>query len=260
MGRFVDIPGTRIWLEESDSGEAVVFLHGMACDLRVWEPVVGAVGEGFRLIRYDARGYGRSPTPEPGSAPYAHGDDLAALLDVLGIDSATVVGHSMGGGNAVDFALRHPERLRKLVLISPVVQATPLTEGVKALLGRIAEAMKANGRAAAADAWISGNREEFVLDEAADEIAVQMAADYSFWHFANDSPVTKLDPPAYDRLAEITAPVQVFTGALEGEMYQDLARRLESHCPDATWTAIPGVGHWLPCARPDVVAAAVGAP
>ncbi len=98
------------------SGPALVFINSLGCDLRIWDGVVPALMDRFHVLRYDKRGHGLTDAP-PG--PYTireHSQDLAGLLDALAIDTAVLVGISVGGLVAMDFALLHPERVRGLVL------------------------------------------------------------------------------------------------------------------------------------------------
>jgi pimeloyl-ACP methyl ester carboxylesterase/CubicO group peptidase (beta-lactamase class C family) len=105
-----DIPGARLYYEESGSGVPVIFLHGHSFDRRQWEPQVAAFERCYRVIRYDLRGYGRSSLPKEGGA-FLHADDLLALMDFLGIERAHLVGLSLGGFVVTDFLALHPQRV-----------------------------------------------------------------------------------------------------------------------------------------------------
>jgi pimeloyl-ACP methyl ester carboxylesterase len=94
-----------------------VFLHGFASDLHTWDGVWSALGQKVAAVRYDLRGFGRSSRAPPSA--FTHADDLRAILDAIAIEQCDLVGVSMGGGVALNFALDHPERIRNLVLISP---------------------------------------------------------------------------------------------------------------------------------------------
>ena len=96
---------------------AVLLIGSLGSTSEMWEPQVAALAERFRVVRYDARGHGRSPVP-PG--PYALDDlvdDAVALLDRLGIDRASVVGLSLGGMTALRMAAREPARVDRLVVL-----------------------------------------------------------------------------------------------------------------------------------------------
>jgi pimeloyl-ACP methyl ester carboxylesterase len=128
--RFVETEGARLYVEEAGDGHAVVFLHPGLWDCRTWDPQFELFADRYHVVRYDARGYGRSTRPEPGVA-YSHVRDLLAMLDDSGIDRAALVGCSMGGTNEVDFVLEHPDRVLALVLVAAGVdgfEGTPEQE------------------------------------------------------------------------------------------------------------------------------------
>jgi pimeloyl-ACP methyl ester carboxylesterase len=105
----VEVNGGRLEYELAGAGPAVAFLHPGLWDRRAWDDQFDVFAERHRVVRHDARGYGRSSRPEPGR-PYSHVEDLGAVLDAAGIDRAALVGCSMGGGTALHFALVHPDR------------------------------------------------------------------------------------------------------------------------------------------------------
>jgi pimeloyl-ACP methyl ester carboxylesterase len=106
--------GALAW-ESAGEGPAVVFLHPGLWDGRVWDEQFAVFSRTYRVLRFDFRGYGRSSRPDPG-LPYSHVSDLSAVMDAAGIERASLVGNSMGGRVAIDFALTHPERVDALVL------------------------------------------------------------------------------------------------------------------------------------------------
>ena len=115
---FVDVDGTRLRLVDTGRGTPVVFIHGFGASLYSWRrtlpPVVAA---GYRGIAFDNRGFGFSGKPAHGYSNGAYARLVTTLLDSLGIASAVLVGHSMGGAIAAEVALAHPDRVRGLVLI-----------------------------------------------------------------------------------------------------------------------------------------------
>ena len=112
---FVDVGDGRVWFEKAGDGPSIVFLHPGLWDSRTWDDQFADFSATYRCVRYDFRGYGRSDRPEPGRS-YSHVDDLAAVMDAVGIDRAALVGCSMGGSTAIDAALVHPGRVTALVL------------------------------------------------------------------------------------------------------------------------------------------------
>jgi CubicO group peptidase (beta-lactamase class C family)/pimeloyl-ACP methyl ester carboxylesterase len=99
-----------LYYEEKGRGEPVVLLHGHSLDRTQWDPQFDALAARHRVIRYDLRGYGRSPDPVAGEA-FLHVADLAAVLDGLGLRKAHLVGLSLGGFVVTDFLARRPDRV-----------------------------------------------------------------------------------------------------------------------------------------------------
>ena len=115
MEGFADIGGNTLWYESAGAGPAVVLVHSDIADRRMWYDQIEPFLAHGRVVRYDRRGYGLSPLP-PG--PYSEAGDLDALLDVLGIERAALVGLSMGGATAIDFALTYPDKVTALIPVA----------------------------------------------------------------------------------------------------------------------------------------------
>ena len=95
-----------------------MFLHPGLWDRRTWDGHLERYAGRYRVIRYDARGYGRSTRPEPGR-PYSHVEISIAVMDAVEIERAALIGCSMGGATAVETASEHPSRVDALVLAAP---------------------------------------------------------------------------------------------------------------------------------------------
>jgi len=107
----------RLYVEESGSGEPIVFVHEFAGDHRAWEPQVRYFSRRYRCITYAARGY--PPSDVPGADHYSQDRarlDILAVLDGLGLDKAHICGLSMGGFAALHFGIHHPERALSLIV------------------------------------------------------------------------------------------------------------------------------------------------
>lgn len=112
-------PGRFIFYTDEGSGTAVLYLHGMTCDGSDWAWLASDLSADHRSIVIDHRGHGRS-TPTERYSTRLFADDAAAVLDGLGIGSAIVVGHSMGGGVASALAVQRPDLVAALLLVDPV--------------------------------------------------------------------------------------------------------------------------------------------
>jgi pimeloyl-ACP methyl ester carboxylesterase len=123
-------------LHHRDSGgdaQAVVLAHAIGCDHRMWDALAERLQPQFRVVRFDARGHGRSPVPP---RPYSLDDlagDALALIDKLGLEKVHWVGLSMGAMIGMAFALAYPERLGRLVLANTTSSYGP--EGPRHVAG-----------------------------------------------------------------------------------------------------------------------------
>jgi pimeloyl-ACP methyl ester carboxylesterase len=114
--------GPALFYEDDGSGPPVVFLADWAQDTSIWFRLLPELRIGFRLVRYDLRGQGRSGAPSDDDySIVAHREDLERLLDELGIERAHLVGAGLGGSIALSFAVAHPERVGAVAAIQPHV-------------------------------------------------------------------------------------------------------------------------------------------
>src|SRR5579872_5708644 len=129
QGQFADVNGTRLYYLDEGSGHPLVLIHGWPMSARMWDDQARVLSRYYRVIRYDRRGFGRSPgTPwKEGSAEHDLGD-LEALLQHLGIFRTYVLGHSAGGSVAIAFTLAHPEQVDALILHGAVPDGFVLPE------------------------------------------------------------------------------------------------------------------------------------
>jgi len=117
--------GVKLAYEEQGEGEPLLFVQGLGYDRHGFGPLPGLLAEDFRVLVFDNRGVGDSDVPEgPYSVPMMAADAIA-VLDAAGIESAHVLGVSLGGFIAQELALSYPERLRKLVLVSTAPGSVP---------------------------------------------------------------------------------------------------------------------------------------
>jgi pimeloyl-ACP methyl ester carboxylesterase len=203
----------RLHYEREGEGLPVIFLHAGVADCRMWQPQVAAFAEHFDVIRPDTRGFGRSQLPVMRWSPVA---DLLGLIDELDLKPAHLIGCSLGGGIAVDFALQHAERISKLVLVGPSIGGMNAGRKYPDLFAEVRAADEANDLEALNNAemhlFLDGPRRrrgyvrqplrELFLDMNGSNMNVD-------WTTA---PTDDLEPPAAERLHEITAPTLVVVG------------------------------------------------
>jgi pimeloyl-ACP methyl ester carboxylesterase len=237
---FAEVNDTRLYYEIAGSGSPLVLIHGITLDTRMWDDQFDTFAEQYKVLRYDVRGFGRSD--EPPRTPYAHTDDLRALLAFLDIDHAFVTGLSMGGGIAIDYALAYPEATDALILVDSVLGGYQWTEGIPT------EAARARARgvgiAAAKATWLGGP----LFAPARENPAVanrlaQMVETYSGWHWVNDNPLRRPDVLAVERLDRIRVPTLIVLGERDTLDLHRIAEILEQRIPGAVRIVLPGVGH-----------------
>ena len=114
---YIEAAGARLHVEEHGDGYPIIFVHELGSDLRQWEDQVRYFSRAYRCIAYNARGYPPSDVPEdPTAYGWEHSvDDIAAVMNGLGIDRSHVVGLSMGAYAALQFGLRYPQRVSAIV-------------------------------------------------------------------------------------------------------------------------------------------------
>ena len=125
---FLEVAGVRLHVRDTgpSGAPAVILLHGFGSSLQTWDDWSTALDHDFRVVRYDQPGFGLTGTDPSGDYSDTRATDiLAGLMDRLGLQRATIVGHSMGGRIAWTFASTHPERVEKLVLMAPDGFASP---------------------------------------------------------------------------------------------------------------------------------------
>jgi pimeloyl-ACP methyl ester carboxylesterase len=115
---FVTIHGHRRAFVKVGSGPAVLLLHGLGRDHTTWDPVIEVLSRRHTVIAPDLLGHGQSDKPRADYSVGGFANGMRDLLTVLGIDKVTVVGHSFGGGVAMQFAYQFPERTERLVLVA----------------------------------------------------------------------------------------------------------------------------------------------
>lgn len=205
---FLPVEGAELHYAVSGSGPAVVMVHAGIADLRMWDDQVPALSESYTVVRYDLRGFGRTRA-RPG--PYSNRQDLADLLDHLGIDRAVVVGCSMGGVIALDFVLERPERASGLVWVCSGISGEMAPDEVfdprEIALFEESEAAEVSGdaeRAAALDVriWVDGplQPEGRAPAHVRERIHAMSLANYTTAQVDGLEP-QRLDPPAAGRPA-----------------------------------------------------------
>lgn len=251
--------GAHLWYEVAGDGPAVTFIHPGLWDARTWDREFARFADaGFRTVRYDVRGYGRSS--RPGAEPYAHHRDLIAVLDAAGVGRTALVGCSMGGGIAIDTTLEHPDRVRTLVVVASAADGVePLPEEEawwdEATIG-IDEAIEAGDLDRAQDLRLGIWAPLGTQDEAGARIR-EIAFDNLHDLTMDEGAVEELDPPALARLAEVAVPTLVVLGSRDVPYLERMGRLTAAGIAGAEVVTIEDADHVVNLRRPQAFEAVV---
>jgi pimeloyl-ACP methyl ester carboxylesterase len=227
--------------ETAGKGAPVILIHGGFGDRRMWDEQFVPLSQAFRVIRYDHRGFGKSPAPDKAYSPVA---DVARLMDHLKIPRANLVGNSMGGTLALDFALLHPDRTGAVVVIASTAGGYPMTEedrqGVTAVLG----AARDKGTAAAAALWLQHPMVAVAAAHSkASPIVRQMVEENQRVFLMEHWPEEPMTPPAFERLADLKANVLFIVGDKDVALVREGARASAERIKRAKLEMIAGADH-----------------
>jgi pimeloyl-ACP methyl ester carboxylesterase len=245
------VPGAELYYEAEGDGVAIVLVHGLALDARMWDDQVLALKDIARVVRYDARGFGRSKRDAETS--YSHAGDLWRLLDHLEIDKAVLVGLSMGGRTVVEATLAAPERVRALVLLDAVLDGVPWDPDSERGIQAIGEGLRAGGLGEAKEAWL--RHDFFAPAQRRPDVArrlAEMVGDYSGVNWTSPDPHAP-HPNSIELLATIAAPTTVVVAELDVPCFHVMSDVLAARIPGARKVTIPGVGHMLNMEAPEAV-------
>ncbi len=227
-----------------------LFLHGFGGDLQTWDGVWAAMGEALPALRYDLRGFGRSPAG--GDDSFDHGDDLLAIVDALALPRCDLVGVSMGGSIALDFALDHPERVRRLVLISPGLVGWEWSAPWRARWRAIVEQARAGRMDEARRLWWQHPLFETTRNSAAGPGLWRSIECFAGAQWLRDGQRLRL--PDVERLHQLAPPTLLLTGGRDVEDFRLIADLIEASASDLRRIDFPECGHLLQLERADACA------
>lgn len=246
----VEVRGARLHYQvRGESGPWVVLVHGALVHSGSWADQVPVLSANHRVVTFDIRGYGHSAAIDGHFSISAAADDLQALLGHLGIESTAVVGFSMGGFIAQELALRAPELVRSLVLVST---AARVGGDAAAVFRERASVIERDG--------LDAEREQHVpraFSNAFRTAHPDALRRYAEEVVSNDPAVVAAtfralaDFDAHERLGEVVAPTLIVAGAQDPALGPDAARELAAAIAGATVEVLPDVGHTLHLETPE---------
>ena len=139
-GAYADVNGINLYYETHGEGRPMILLHGGLVSGEMFGPILPALAENHRVIAVDLQGHGRTADIDRPLDIRLMADDIAALIDHLGLDRPDVVGYSLGGGVAFFTAVNHPEKVGKLVMASANIRRDAITSEMLAQKGHVSAA------------------------------------------------------------------------------------------------------------------------
>ena len=252
----VEAEGATLAGERRGEGPPLVLVHGMGSSRAGWDRVVEHLPPDMPLLRYDLRGFGASAADPQGE--YSHADDLAALLDALGIARASLCGLSMGGAIAASLAIADPARIARLVLVSPALAGWEWSDEWRSLWRAVGGAAKAGDLARARDLWFAHPMFKAARENPAATAELRHEIDLfpgRQWFSDRQRPVL----PDVDRLHAIACPALLLTGARDFADFRLIASLIEAAVPNLRRVDYSDAGHMLPLEQPAQVAAEIAA-
>ncbi|HEV3380323.1 MAG TPA: alpha/beta fold hydrolase [Trebonia sp.] len=247
---FIATDGGEVWADDSGGdGRPLVLLHPGTGDSRIWEPILPALTPKYRVIRYDARGWGKSPAS---AAKFSLLPDLVAVLDHYDVARAPIVGCSQGGAAALGLALGAPERVPAIVLLCPGIPGFPYPEDDDDPL----EAEFERACAAKDVEALAGVMQRVWGKSGATPEAMEQLRSAARANIANGD-LEEEDSPVFDRLEEIAVPTALLVGDADYPPLVESNKQAAARIPGCAFTLVPGMDHLPPLREPDVVLATI---
>jgi pimeloyl-ACP methyl ester carboxylesterase len=245
MGQPIDTGDIELWTERRGQGPDVLLIAGLGDPAEAWQPQLNGLADRYLITAFDNRGAGRTPLGEGHHlSATTMANDAAALLGALGVSNVHVAGFSMGSAIAQELALRHPELVRSLVLISTYARPDALFRSQLNFWRWLAEvAPSEHAFFEAFFTWVYTPRAH--ADGTVDQIVEEALA------FPHQQPVEAfqaqvdvcLAHDTSDRLAEIAAPTLVLSGELDLILPPRFGRSVAAGIPNAHFDVMAGEAH-----------------
>ncbi len=245
-GQFAEVERGRLYVEECGArSPTLVLIHDGVVHSAVWDDVWPVFCKEFRVLRYDRRGYGRSPAT---TAWHSETDDLLAILEAHHVPHAVLVASSHGGELAIDFTLQYPERVQQLVLIGAVLSGFPYSDHFLERGMAASEPLRTADVAGAIQRW---SHDPYLIAPG------HAAAQKRLFELLTASPqdlthasLVRPSRPALHRLNEIRAPTLILVGDADIPDVHAHAGAIELGIPDALRIVVKDAGHLMYLEKP----------
>jgi 3-oxoadipate enol-lactonase len=245
-GSFAEVEGSKLYYEECGTApQNVLLVHDGVVNSAVWDEVWSEFCKHFHVIRYDRRGYGRSPAA---TTWYSETDDLLSLLHHLKLNRVALVGSSHGGELSIDFTLAHPEMVQQLVLVGAVVSGMPYSQH---FLDRGKHAFDLLNKGDLKGAISEWSKDKYLIAPGND------AARKRLFDLLSTNPQDMKHPeyllwnkPSLPRLHEIHVPTLILTGDADIPDVHAHAGAIEAGILNARRVVVAGTGHIMYLEKP----------
>ncbi|NDJ76415.1 MAG: alpha/beta hydrolase [Chloroflexi bacterium] len=248
---YVEVNGAQIRYERAGEGPTVILLHAGLVDRHMWLSQFEVFKTYYDVVCYDARGFGA--TTSANDVTYSHCGDLLGVMDALKIQRAALVGLSLGGKTAIDFTVENPTRVSALVPVCAALSGFQLNSEVLKGFRAQFEAAQNRGDVAAQieillRVWVDGP------ERTPDHVPADVRYQVQVMHVqlkakqareGQVSPPQEIDPPAFQRLAGITAPTLIIQGDMDMPDVLAVSELLEQHIPFARKVMVPHAAHMV---------------
>jgi len=240
---WIQVPDARLFFEMQGQGRSVILLHGGFMDRRLWDPQFDELAEHFQVVRYDARGHGRS---EASLAEFSYDQDLVAVLDQLELESAVLAAFSRSCNAALTLALRHPRRVDGLVLAAPGFNSFPYSAEYVDYLHDLLQTGE-SGRTEQAIGAIMDNPYWRLEESRAKERewleGIMRENGHLFrWYLESTH---REEVPLLPHLGEIGAPTLLVMPERDSPDNQRVFRMLDDRLPAVQGVTVPEAGHFV---------------
>lgn len=248
---FINVEGGKIYYESAGEGENIVLIHDGLIHHEIWDGQFHVLAKDYRVVRYDRRGYGKSTYPE---ASFSNIEDLNQVFLHLQIDHATVFGMSAGGGLAMDFTLKYPEKVNKLVLVGAVVSGYGYSSHMLTRGGRVQDlrAMLSDPQKIIKYFGWEDPYQMYSENKKAKEKSFKLLKENpQNADFRKSQFVVPADRPAVKFLSEIKIPALVVVGEFDHPDVHAHSGVIEVGIPNARREIIMDAAHLVPMEQPE---------
>lgn len=240
---LAELTDASIGYDVHGQGDPLVLVPGLGATLALWQPVLNSLQRHFCVVRLDNRGVGQSVARRPARTVRDYSADLLELLDHLQINRAHVMGLSLGGVVAQRFAVDHPDRIQRLVLVSCTNSFTPYLREIAMLVGRTLRWLPRNTFTRTMEVLSAG---PLFLDEHPDRVEQRVALvrrqgvhSREVMRQLRALGASRVEPGEF----RILAPTLVIGGEFDSLIPNCYARRMAEGIEGSRFVVIPNAGH-----------------